>query len=166
MTVKAQYGRVQSLAPNRRVEALCDRRASSRDAVASGRIRFSSIDEALAMKTYTVTITSPSTAGSSTKDYRTQLVKITSAPDELAARAGKRVNRRSRHIRVFWKRGTADDLKNATSVTLLDENRGFAFEGQLSMTANPPHDVPDGVEFFLVRADKEKAPATGIKRYG
>ena len=90
-----------------------------------------------------------------------QLVKITSAPDELAARAGKRVNRQSRHIRVFWKRGTADALKNATNVTLLDENRGFAFEGQLSTTANPPHDVPDGVEFFLVRADKQKNACSG-----
>jgi hypothetical protein len=113
------------------------------------------------MKKFTVTITSHSTVGSSTKDYRTQLVKIASAPDELAARAGKRVSRRSRHIRVFWKGGKADDLKDATGVTLLDENRGFAFEGELSSTANPPHDVPEGVEFFLVRAVEEKAPANG-----
>jgi hypothetical protein len=111
------------------------------------------------MKTFTVTITSHSAAGGSTKDYRMQLVKVASAPDERTAPPGKHVNRQSRHIRVFWRGGKADDLRDATGVTLLDENRGFAFEGQLSPTADPPQDVPDGVEFFLVRAVEEKAPS-------
>jgi hypothetical protein len=103
------------------------------------------------MKKFTITISSNSTARGSARDYRSQLVEIEGAPDEVVAGIDGHVSSGRQNIRVFWKGGKAEDLKNATEVRLLDENRGFAFEGELSSTASLPRDVADGVEFFLVR---------------
>ncbi len=98
------------------------------------------------MKKFTITVT-----GSSTKTYHSQLVEIASALDEIEVEVDGYVSGGRQNIRVFWQGGKADDLKNATNVTILDENRGFAFQGELSSTVNPPREVEDGVEFFLER---------------
>jgi hypothetical protein len=103
------------------------------------------------MKKFTVTITSHSTAGSSVKKYRSQLVEVEDAPDVVVTGADEHVINARQNIRVFWTGGKAFDLKNATRVALLDENRGFALEGELSSTAGPPRNVSGGVELFLVR---------------
>jgi hypothetical protein len=99
----------------------------------------------LTMKKFTITI-----IANSMETYRSQLLEIESAADEVEIGDDRAERRRRQQIKVFWTGGKADALNDANNVKLLDENRGFTFDGELSSRSRP-RDTPEGVEFFLVR---------------
>lgn len=100
-----------------------------------------------------ITLIENSTAGNPPKIFAAQTVEITHVPDTVQTNTAGIVSRGHHPSTILWVGGTTTDLKNITNVKIVATNGEVLVDGELNTYHGVPHAVPEGVKFFVLKAD-------------
>jgi hypothetical protein len=100
-----------------------------------------------------ITLVENSTASNQPKIFRAQTVDITHAPDTVVQTVDGQLAKGSHPSTILWVGGTAKDLENITNVKIIGINGVVLVDGELNTHHGRPHEVAEGVKFFVLNPD-------------
>jgi hypothetical protein len=104
-------------------------------------------------QTADITLIQNSTAGNPPKVYRSQTVEIIHESDTIVQSVDGHVTKGSHPSTITWFGARLEDLVEITDVKIVTAKGDVLVDGELNTFQGAPHQVGNGVRFFVLRCD-------------
>ena len=109
--------------------------------------------QAMLYENATIKLTENSTAGHSSQVFPNQTVEITHEGDVFQTSVDGKTGKGARPHEIIWHGGRAIQFEAITNVAIYASNGKVLLDGSVCRNVDVPHDVTEGVKFFVLGPD-------------